>query len=62
MKDPADKVTAQLPLKLTGKERQAAYAARQKAAGRSQVTLWATPDEKRAVLELLERLRADRSR
>ena len=51
-----------MPLKLTGKERQAAYAARHKAAGRSQVTLWVTPDEKRAVLELLERLRADKSR
>lgn len=62
MKDPVDKVTAQLPLKLTGKERQAAYAARHKAAGRSQVTIWATPDEKQAVLELLERLRASKSR
>lgn len=62
MKDPADKVTAQLPLKLTGKERQAAYAARHKAAGRVQVTIWATADEKMAVMELLERLRADKSR
>ena len=62
MKDPADKVTAKLPLNMTGKERQAAYAARHRAAGRAQVTIWVTTAEKQAVLELLERLRADKSR
>ena len=57
MKDPSDKVTTNLPLKLTGAERQAAYAKRHKAAGRSQVSFWVTPAEKKAITELLATMR-----
>lgn len=53
MKAPADKVTTNLPLKLTNAEKQAAYAKRQKAAGRVQVSIWVTPEEKTAILALL---------
>ena len=58
MKDPADKVTTNLPLKLTGAEKQAAYSKRQKALGRVQLSTWLTPAEKEAVMALLATMRA----
>ena len=61
MKDPADKVTTNLPLKLTGAEKQAAYSKRQKALGRVQLSTWLTPAEKEAVMALLATMRGDRS-
>lgn len=61
MKDPADKVTTNLPLKLTGAEKQAAYAKRQKAAGRVQVAMWVTPAEKQAINALLATMRSEAS-
>lgn len=61
MKDPADKVTTDLPLKLTGAEKQAAYAKRQKAQGRVQFSTWLTPAEKAAILALLATMRGESS-
>ena len=58
MRDPADKVTTNLPLKLTGAERQAAYAKRHKAAGKVQISFWVTPEEKEAVVALLAKMRS----
>ena len=57
MRDPADKVTTNLPLKLTGAEKQAAYSKRQKAAGRVQVSIWVSPAEKDAISALLAAMR-----
>lgn len=56
MKDPRDKQTGDL-LRSPGAGRQAAYAARQRAAGRRQRSMWLTDDEAAAVAALLEQMR-----
>lgn len=56
MRDRHDKQTADL-LKSPAANRQAAYAAKQRAAGRKQRSFWLTDDEAAAVSALLERLR-----
>lgn len=61
MKDPADKVTTNLPLKLTGAEKQAAYSKRQKALGNVQLSMWVTPAEKEAIIALLATMRGEAS-
>lgn len=58
MKDPRDKDTADL-LRSRGANRQAAYAARQRAAGRRQRAMWLTDDEARAVAALLQSMRGE---
>jgi hypothetical protein len=45
-------------LKSSGARRQAAYAERQRAAGRRQINFWLTEDEAAQVASLLEQLRA----
>ena len=59
MKDPADKVTTNLPLKLTNAEKQAAYSKRKKAAGKVQLSIWVTPGEKAAMVALLASMRSE---
>ena len=56
MKDPRDKQTGDL-LRSPGAGRQAAYAARQRAAGRRQRSMWLTDDEATVVSALLEQMR-----
>lgn len=56
MRDRHDKQTADL-LKSPAANRQAAYAAKQRAAGRKQRSFWLTDDEAASVAALLERLR-----
>ncbi|MNF02790.1 hypothetical protein D3C80_2019910 [compost metagenome] len=56
MRDRHDKQTADL-LKSPAANRQAAYAAKQRAAGRKQRSFWLTDDEAASVSALLERLR-----
>lgn len=56
MRDKADSKTGDL-LASPGARRQAAYAERQRAAGRRQRSYWLTEDEAGAVAALLERLR-----
>jgi len=58
MKDSRDKQTGDL-LRSPGAGRQAAYAARQRAAGRRQRAMWLTDDEAAAVAALLEQLRSE---
>jgi hypothetical protein len=57
MKDAKDKKTGDL-LKSSGARRQAAYAERQRAAGRRQINFWLTEDEAAQLAALLKRLRA----
>ena len=57
MRDPRDKQTADL-LASPGARRQAAYSARQRAAGRRQRGYWLTDAEAEAVSALIEQLRA----
>lgn len=56
MRDRHDKQTADL-LKSPAANRQAAYAAKQRAAGRKQRSYWLTDEEAAAVAAFLERLR-----
>lgn len=56
MRDKHDRATADL-LKTPAANRQAAYADRQRQAGRKQRSYWLTDDEAAAVAALLERLR-----
>lgn len=56
MKDQNDKQTGDL-LASPGARRQAAYAERQRAAGRRQRSMWLTDDEAAAVAALLEQMR-----
>lgn len=58
MRDRHDKGTADL-LRTPGANRQAAYAERQRQAGRKQRSFWLTDAEASAVASLLERLRSD---
>lgn len=56
MKDSKDRHTRDL-LASPGAERQAAYAQRQRAAGRRQRTFWLTDQEAERVRQLIEQLR-----
>lgn len=56
MKDRRDKQTGDL-LRSPGAGRQAAYADRQRAAGRRQRSMWLTDDEAAAVAALLKQMR-----
>ncbi len=56
MRDKHDRQTGDL-LRSPGAGRQAAYAARQRAAGRRQRSMWLTDDEAAAVAALLEQMR-----
>lgn len=58
MKDSADNKIGDL-LKSPGARRQAAYAARQRAAGRKQVNFWLTEAEASEVAALLQKLRQE---
>lgn len=58
MKDPADNATTNLPLKLTGAEKQSAYAKRQRALGNVQLSMWVKPAEKDAIMALLAAMRS----
>lgn len=58
MRDPKDRQTRDL-LRSPGASRQAAYADRQRAAGRRQRSMWLTDDEAAAVAALLEQMRGN---
>ena len=57
MQDPKDKKTKPLKLPKASGARQATYAARQRAAGLVQLSIWLKPGEKAALLALLEATR-----
>lgn len=57
MQDLKDKKTLSLKLPKASGARQATYAARQRAAGLVQLSIWLKPEEKAALLALLESTR-----
>lgn len=61
MKDPADRSTSDLVHREANRRKQAAFAARQRAAGRRHYGHWLTEAENAAVVAFIKQLRGEQS-
>lgn len=61
MKNPADQSTQDLVQRERNRRKQAAFATRQRAAGRKHCGYWLTPTENAAVVEFIQQLRGEQT-